>query len=100
MEGVSKDVMAHIPVTAGDSVLLMPGTIHALGKGILAAEIQVNSDLTYRLYDWGRVGLDGKPRRQGKRKLTRADLDAAFWSSEFLSVLPAEAWQTDSAVLA
>jgi mannose-6-phosphate isomerase len=45
------------------SVLDMPaGTIHALGPGLLVYEIQQSSDTTYRLYDWGRMGLDGKPR--------------------------------------
>lgn len=38
------------------------GTVHALGKGLLIAEIQQNSDLTYRVYDWGRTGTDGAPR--------------------------------------
>jgi mannose-6-phosphate isomerase len=38
------------------------GTVHALLEGIVVAEIQQNSDTTYRVYDWGRVGADGKPR--------------------------------------
>lgn len=44
--------------------------------------------------------LDGKPRRRGKRKNSRTERDAAFWSSEFLHVLPTEAWHTESLVLA
>lgn len=44
--------------------------------------------------------LDGKPHRRGKRKVTRAERDEAFWSSAFLLTLPAEAWQTESMVLA
>ena len=39
------------------------GTLHAIGKGILIAEIQQNSNTTYRIYDYGRVGADGKPRQ-------------------------------------
>lgn len=39
-----------------------PGTVHALGPGLLVFEVQQSSDLTYRLYDWGRCGLDGRPR--------------------------------------
>lgn len=39
-----------------------PGTVHALGPGLLVFEVQQSSDLTYRLYDWGRLGLDGLPR--------------------------------------
>lgn len=52
----------HLPVQAGDAVFVQAGTVHAILEGILAVEIQQNSDTTYRLYDWGRVGTDGKPR--------------------------------------
>lgn len=47
---------------AGDSVLIPAGTVHAVGAGIVLAEIQQMSDTTFRVYDWGRVGPDGKPR--------------------------------------
>jgi mannose-6-phosphate isomerase len=44
-------------------MLFIPaGTLHAIGKGCLILEIQQNSNLTYRVYDYGRVGADGKPR--------------------------------------
>jgi len=43
-------------------VFVPAGTVHAIGAGIVLAEIQQNSDLTYRLYDWGRVQSDGTPR--------------------------------------
>jgi mannose-6-phosphate isomerase len=46
----------------GDCVFIPAGTVHALGAGLLVAEIQQASDTTYRLYDWGRTGPDGKPR--------------------------------------
>ncbi len=46
----------------GDCVLLHAGTPHAIGAGLLIAEIQQSSDVTYRLYDWNRVGPDGQPR--------------------------------------
>ena len=49
-------------VTAGESIFIPSGRIHAIGGGNLILEIQQNSDTTYRVYDWGRVGLDGKPR--------------------------------------
>src|SRR5205823_6771964 len=48
---------------AGDCVLIEAGTVHALGAGLLVAEIQQASDTTYRLYDWGRLGADGEPRQ-------------------------------------
>ncbi len=52
----------HLPVKAGDAIFVPAGTVHALLEGIVVAEIQQNSDMTYRVYDWGRVGKDGKPR--------------------------------------
>jgi len=53
----------HFPVAAGDSILVHSGQIHAIDAGNLILEIQQNSDTTYRVYDWGRVGLDGRPRQ-------------------------------------
>jgi len=49
-------------VAAGDSILVRSGQVHAIDAGNLILEIQQNSDTTYRVYDWGRVGLDGRPR--------------------------------------
>ncbi|MBI5032807.1 MAG: mannose-6-phosphate isomerase [Chloroflexi bacterium] len=51
-----QDLLAHVPVQSGDVVFVPAGTVHAIMKGIVLAEIQENSDITYRLYDWGRVG--------------------------------------------
>jgi mannose-6-phosphate isomerase len=51
-----------VEVTAGDFVYLPAGTLHAIGGGVLLAEIQQSSDTTYRLFDWNRVGLDGQAR--------------------------------------
>jgi len=51
------------PVKTGDSILVHSGQVHAIDGGNLILEIQQNSDTTYRVYDWGRVGLDGKPRQ-------------------------------------
>lgn len=50
-------------VRAGDCVDLPAGTVHAIGAGILLAEVQQTSDLTYRVFDWNRTGLDGEPRQ-------------------------------------
>ena len=50
-------------VAEGDSILVRSGQIHAIDAGNLILEIQQNSDTTYRVYDWGRMGLDGKPRQ-------------------------------------
>jgi len=46
----------------GDCVFIKAGTVHALGEGLVIAEIQQASDTTFRLFDWNRVGADGKPR--------------------------------------
>jgi mannose-6-phosphate isomerase len=51
-----------LPVRDGDSLLIHSGTMHAIDAGNVILEIQQNSDTTYRVYDWGRAGLDGKPR--------------------------------------
>jgi len=51
-----------VPVKKGDVFFIPPGTLHAIGKGMLIAEIQQSSNVTYRVYDYGRVGADGKPR--------------------------------------
>ena len=50
-------------VQPGDSILVESGRLHAIDAGNLILEIQQNSDTTYRVYDWGRVGLDGQPRQ-------------------------------------
>lgn len=52
-----------MPVKVGDSLFVESGRLHAIDAGNLILEIQQNSDTTYRVYDWGRVGLDGKPRQ-------------------------------------
>lgn len=56
------EVTNAVPVKKGDVFFIESGTLHAIGKGILIAEIQQNSNTTYRIYDYGRVGNDGKPR--------------------------------------
>lgn len=60
--GTCAQLLKEVPVKAGDVVFLPSGTIHALCGGVRIAEIQQNSDTTYRVFDWNRVGLDGKPR--------------------------------------
>lgn len=56
------DLLARHTVRAGDFVHVPAGTAHGIGAGITLVEVQESSDTTYRIYDWGRVGLDGKPR--------------------------------------
>jgi mannose-6-phosphate isomerase len=57
-----ESVLVYAEVVPGDVLFIPAGTVHALGPGLLIYEIQQSSDTTYRLYDWGRMGLDGKPR--------------------------------------
>ncbi len=60
--GKAETLVQRMPTRAGDSLLIQSGVVHAIDGGNLILEIQQNSDTTYRVYDWGRVGLDGKPR--------------------------------------
>ena len=61
-DGSVADCFHRIPVHAGDVMFLPSGRVHAIGAGLVIFEIQQNSDTTYRVFDWNRVGLDGKPR--------------------------------------
>lgn len=61
-EGTFLQYVNREKVKKGDLFFIEAGTLHAIGKGILLAEIQQNSNLTYRVYDYGRLGADGKPR--------------------------------------
>lgn len=56
------EVLNAVPVQKGDVLFIESGTIHAIGQDIMIAEIQQNSNVTYRVYDYGRVGRDGKKR--------------------------------------
>jgi mannose-6-phosphate isomerase len=60
--GGVEETLHSIPVHTGESIFIPSGRLHAIGGGNLIAEIQQNSDTTYRVYDWGRTGLDGIPR--------------------------------------
>ena len=57
-----EDVLAAIPVTPGQAIFIPGGRVHAIAEGCLLLEVQQNSNTTYRVYDWGRTGKDGKPR--------------------------------------
>ncbi|HXI72200.1 MAG TPA: type I phosphomannose isomerase catalytic subunit [Verrucomicrobiae bacterium] len=61
-DGSVADCFHRIPVHAGDTMFLPSGRVHAIGDGLVIFEIQQNSDTTYRVFDWNRMGLDGKPR--------------------------------------
>jgi mannose-6-phosphate isomerase len=84
--GEAEACVERLPVRPGDSLLIRSGVVHAIDAGCLVLEIQQNSDTTYRVFDWGRVGLDGKPRALHVRE-SLACLGAA--PAEKPCVLPA-----------
>jgi mannose-6-phosphate isomerase len=61
-DGRAADLLQLLPVETGDSIFIPSGRVHAIGQGCLIVEIQQNSDTTYRVFDWNRLGLDSRPR--------------------------------------
>lgn len=78
--GEIEDCIQALPTQAGDSIFIPSGRLHAIGGGNLIAEIQQNSDTTYRVFDWNRVGLDGKPRE--------LHIEKALLSTDFSDLAP------------
>ena len=62
VNGTVSDMVHEITPTAGESIFIPSGRLHAIGAGFLIHEIQQNSDTTFRVFDWNRLGLDGTPR--------------------------------------
>jgi mannose-6-phosphate isomerase len=62
-KGTVADAVHRLPVSTGDFIFIPSGRLHAIGGGLVIFEIQQNSDTTYRVFDWNRVGLDGVPRQ-------------------------------------
>jgi mannose-6-phosphate isomerase len=60
--GATDDCLHRVAAKRGDCILIPAGTVHAIGAGMLIAEIQQSSDTTYRLFDWNRVDADGRAR--------------------------------------
>lgn len=60
--GHCADLLHRIPTKPGDCIFIPSGRVHAIGGGNVIVEVQQNSDTTYRVFDWNRTGLDGKPR--------------------------------------
>ncbi len=56
------ELLVRVPVKAGEFFFIPSGAVHALGKGVLLLEVQQSSDITYRIYDYDRIGLDGNKR--------------------------------------
>jgi mannose-6-phosphate isomerase len=75
-EGTLADCLHSFVPRPGDCVFIPAGTVHAVGGGVLMVEVQQSSDVTYRLFDWNRVGLDGRPRPLHHRE----SLSAIDWA--------------------
>ena len=60
--GRAAEILQSVPARVGDCHFLPSGMVHALGAGVLVAEVQTPSDTTFRIFDWNRLGPDGKPR--------------------------------------
>jgi mannose-6-phosphate isomerase len=62
VNGTITDMLNFVKVKKGECYFVKSGSVHAIGAGVTVAEVQQSSDLTYRVYDYGRLGVDGKPR--------------------------------------
>lgn len=83
--GTVAECVQRLKVQAGDAMFLPSGRVHAIGAGLVIFEIQENSDTTYRVFDWNRAGLDGKPRdlhvRQSLASIDFKDFEPALISA-------------------
>jgi len=62
LKGTVESTLHRAPAATGESIFIPSGRLHAIGEGLVIVEVQQNSDTTYRVFDWNRHGLDGKPR--------------------------------------
>ena len=85
--GSAANFIHRLKVRQGDAIFLPSGRVHALGAGLVIFEIQQNSDTTFRVFDWNRVGLDGKPRdlhiRESLASIDFQDFEPALLKGEF-----------------
>ena len=77
-DGTVEDLLNFIPVKAGDCYLIKAGTVHAIGAGCVICEVQQSSNVTYRVYDYNRLGADGKPRPLHVEKAVKVINFSAF----------------------
>ncbi len=93
-QGKCEECLHYFEARRGDCVLIPAGTVHALGAGILVAEIQQSSDATFRLFDWNRLGTDGRPRELH----VQSGLDAIDFSREPVSPIRIPVSRQDDSV--
>lgn len=81
-KGEVEGLLHRLPTRAGDCIFIPSGRVHAIGGGNVIVEVQQNSDTTYRVFDWNRLGLDGKPRElhieASMRSIDFHDIEPAF----------------------
>lgn len=97
-DGEVADLLCEVPVQAGDTVFMPGGRVHAIGSGCMMLEVQQNSNTTYRLFDWGRVGMDGQPRdlhvEQGAQVIRWQDQDPTLVPARLVGRLETnEIWE-------
>jgi mannose-6-phosphate isomerase len=88
---LEQDVLAAVPAKTGRTVFVPGGRLHAIGAGCLLLEVQQNSNTTYRVYDWDRVGADGKPRELHLEKA----LQVIDWDHPMPEVVPPKLIESD-----
>lgn len=93
-EGTLSDLLQRIPVQRGDAVFIPGGRVHAIGAGCLMLEVQQNSNTTYRVHDWDRVGPDGQARALHREQAAQV-LD---WGITETPLIPPEALPAPSGV--
>jgi len=75
-KGTVEETLHRLPVSTGESIFIPSGRLHAIGDGLMIVEVQQNSDTTFRVFDWNRSGLDGKPRElHPEKSLDSIDFD-------------------------
>lgn len=89
-DGTVESTLHILPTEEGDSIFIPSGRLHAIGEGNLMVEIQQNSDTTYRVFDWNRVGLDGKPRE--------LHVEQSMVSTDFNDFAPVLSRQTEGVI--
>ena len=111
-DGTVAALVPQLPVQEGDFIFIPSGRLHAIGAGLLIFEIQQNSDTTYRVFDWNRMGLDGQPRAlhvqeslrcidfsDSAPELGRVEVDGLLAACEFFVVHRREAGAGEMAAL-
>ena len=90
--GTVDECFHRVSVRPGDAIFLPSGRVHAAGAGLVVFEIQQNSDTTYRVFDWNRAGLDGKPRElhvaESLASINFNDIEPSVIQSQFAGTGP------------